>query len=273
MNNELITLANRSLIAVSGNDCGDFLQSIITIDLATDDKELLSSCFLSPQGKLLNQFFIKKEKNQFLIDLHKKSLKSFIEKLQLYKLNADVYFEEMKDLEVVICLDNEFEDSFPDPRHKDLGWRGIRKKGSSKTNQLNYEKKKISLGIVEEGEDFISGEFFPIELNFDHLNSISFKKGCFIGQEVTSRMHRKGKPKKRVFSITSDRNNKPGEDIYFENKKIGSIIKSFENNSVAILKTDALSKIEEEKTAVYINDEETSITVHIPNALKDDIVQ
>ena len=60
-------------------------------------------------------------------------------------------------------------------------------------------KKKISLGIVEEGEDFISGEFFPIELNFDYLNSISFKKGCFIGQEVTSRMHRKGKPKKKSF--------------------------------------------------------------------------
>ena len=64
---------------------------------------------------------------------------------------------------------------------------------------MNYEKKKISLGIVEEGEDFISGEFFPIELNFDYLNSISFKKGCFIGQEVTSRMHRKGKPKKEFF--------------------------------------------------------------------------
>ena len=119
--------------------------------------------------------------------------------MQIYKLNSDVNFEEKNDLEVVICLDKKFENSLPDPRHKDLGWRGIRKKSSSKSDPLNYEKKKISLGIVEEGEDFISGEFFPIELNFDYLNSISFKKGCFIGQEVTSRMHRKGKPKKRVF--------------------------------------------------------------------------
>jgi hypothetical protein len=272
MNNDLITLANRSLVKVSGNDYENFLQSIITIDLSGKDRELLSSCFLSPQGKLLNQFFVTKEDNYFLLDLHKKSFQSFIDKMQIYKLNSDVNFEEKNDLEVVICLDKKFENSLPDPRHKDLGWRGIREKGSSKSNPLNYEKKKISLGIVEEGEDFISGEFFPIELNFDYLNSISFKKGCFIGQEVTSRMHRKGKPKKRVFSITTDRENKPGEDISFENKKIGTIIKSFENNSVAILKTDALPKIKKEKTTVYINDEETSITVHMPNILKDNIV-
>ena len=118
--------------------------------------------------------------------------------MQIYKLNSDVNFEEKNDLEVVICLDKKFENSLPDPRHKDLGWRGIREKVAVNPT-LNYEKKKISLGIVEEGEDFISGEFFPIELNFDYLNSISFKKGCFIGQEVTSRMHRKGKPKKEFF--------------------------------------------------------------------------
>ena len=80
-----------------------------------------------------------------------------------------------------------------------------KRKSNNRSNSDNYEKKKISLGIVEEGEDFLSGEFFPIELNLDYLNSISFKKGCFIGQEVTSRMYRKGKPKKRVFSITSNR--------------------------------------------------------------------
>ena len=80
--------------------------------------------------------------------------------MQIYKLNSDVNFEEKNDLEVVICLDKEFENSLPDPRHIDLGWRGIRRKGSSKSNSDNYEKKKISLGIVEEGEDFISGEFF-----------------------------------------------------------------------------------------------------------------
>ena len=272
MNNELTTLTNRSLLLVSGKDSEDFLQSIITIDLSGNTEELLSSCFLSPQGKLLNQFFVKKEGNHFLLDLHKKSFQSFMEKMQIYKLNSDVDFEEKNDLEVVVCLEKEFQGSFIDPRNIDLGWRGIREKSNNRSNSDNYEKKKISLGIVEEGEDFLSGEFFPIELNLDYLNSISFKKGCFIGQEVTSRMHRKGKPKKRVFSITSDRENKPGEDISFENKKIGSIIKSFENNSVAILKTDALPKIKKEKTTVYINDEETSITVHMPNMLKDNIV-
>ena len=83
---------------------------------------------MSPQGKLLNQFFVKKEENQFLLDLHKNSLHEFIKKLQLYKLNANVFFEERKDLEVVICLNEELKNSNLDSRHKDLGWRLIRKK-------------------------------------------------------------------------------------------------------------------------------------------------
>jgi len=269
MNNKLITLTNRSLVLVSGNDSEEFLQSIITIDLNGNVEKLLSSCFLSPQGKLLNQFFIKKEGNHFLLDLHKKSFQSFIEKMQIYKLTSDVNFEEKKDLEVVVCLEKEFQGSFIDPRNKDLGWRGIRERSNDISNNEDYEKKKISLGIVEEGEDFLSGEFFPIELNLDYLNSISFKKGCFIGQEVTSRMHRRGKPKKRVFSITCNRNNKQNDDIFLENKKIGTIIKSYKNESVAILKTDALPKIQKENATVNINNEEITITVHIPEILKD----
>jgi len=90
MNNELITLTNRSLLLVSGKDSEDFLQSMITIDLSGNTEELLSSCLLSPQGKLLNQFFVKKEGNHFLLDLHKKSFQSFMEKMQIYKLNSDV---------------------------------------------------------------------------------------------------------------------------------------------------------------------------------------
>ena len=170
---------------------------------------------------------------------------------------------------MVVCLEKEFQGSFIDPRNIDLGWRGIREKSNDRSNSDNYEKKKISLGIVEEGEDFLSGEFFPIELNLDYLNSISFKKGCFIGQEVTSRMYRKGKPKKRVFSITSNRNNKQGDDIFLENKKIGTIIKSYENESVAILKTNILPKIQKENISVSINNEKATITVHIPDILKD----
>ena len=85
MNNELITLTNRSLVLVSGKDSEDFLQSVITIDLNGNAEELLSSCFLSPQGKLLNQFFVKKEGNHLLLDLHTKSFHSFVEKMQIYK--------------------------------------------------------------------------------------------------------------------------------------------------------------------------------------------
>ena len=272
MNNELITLENRSIVQVSGYDSIEFLQSIITIDLLNNENtELKASCLLSPQGKLLNQFFIKKEENQFLLDLHKNSFQEFIKKLQLYKLNANVFFEERKDLEVVICLNEKLENSFLDPRHKDLGWRLMREKNHNCFKSNNYEKRKIELGIVEEGEDFLSGEFFPIELNLDYQNSISFKKGCFIGQEVTSRMHRKGKPKKRIFSISMSEENQPGDDISFESKKIGSIIKALGVKAVAIIRTDIFSKIKKEKITVNINDKETQISIHIPHFLENDI--
>ena len=82
-------------------------------------------------------------------------------------------------------------------------------------------------------------------------------------------MYRKGKPKKRVFSITYNRSNKQGDDIFLENKKIGTIIKSFENESVAILKTNILPKIQKENISVNINNEKATITVHIPDILKN----
>ena len=93
-----------------------------------------------------------------------------------------------------------------DPRNNNLGWRGIRKKTGQITNNLNlYETKKISLCIVEDGEDIAPSEYFPMELNYDILNTISFNKGCFIGQEVTSRMFRKGIVKKKNISIQTRR--------------------------------------------------------------------
>ena len=170
MNNELIILTNRSLVSVSGKDSEDFLQSIITIDLSGNGEELLSSCFLSPQGKLLNQFFVKKEENYFLLDLHKKSFQSFIEKMQMYKLNSDVNFEEKNDLEVVICLEKEFQSSFIDPRNKDLGWRGIRKKSSDKSNSDNYEKCEICL------ESYIVFRRYPLETSKIKFRTIG---NCF----------------------------------------------------------------------------------------------
>jgi hypothetical protein len=167
---------------------------------------------------------------------------------------SEIIIKNRKDLEVISSDEKIFEDMWLDPRNNNLGWRGIRETEEEKKEDLKfYEIKKIYSCIIEQGEDVSSEEFFPMELNYDNLNSISFDKGCFIGQEVTSRMYRKGKAKKRVFSFQSKKILEKGQKIFFNDKNIGQILKTINLNGIALIKVDSIPLIQKDPDQIFIN--------------------
>jgi len=260
MNNKIIQLNNRAVISITGKDSLDFLQSIVTIDLENSNNKLFSSCLLTPQGKLLYHFFLYKIENGFLIDIHNSSVDEFKNKIEFYKLMSEILIKNREDLEVISSDEKIFDNMWLDPRSSNLGWRGIREKEGEKKEDLKfYEIKKIYSCIIEQGEDVSSEEFFPMELNYDNLNSISFDKGCFIGQEVTSRMYRKGKAKKRVFSFQSEKNLKKGQKIFFNDKNIGQILKTINLNGIALIKVESIPLIKKDPEQIFINKDSCKI--------------
>ena len=255
MENEIIHLKDRFVISIQGEDSEEFLQSIVTCNLDLQDQNSLSGALLSPQGKLMNNFIVFKKDRKFLIDIHESSAEEFLKKLSIYKLKSKVQIEEENELSVFVSLENPYNDFQPDPRNKELGWRGISKiKNISSENMKKYEKKRLSLGIVEEGKDIKSGEYFPIEMNLDYCNSIDFYKGCFVGQEVTSRMQRRGKTKKRVFPFRTENTLTSQDDIIFIGKKVGTVIKTIDDIGIALIRIEAIEGLISQSEKIIIGD-------------------
>ncbi len=255
MNNSVYILEDRAILYINGKDTKDFLQNLITNDInkVTDN----SSCFaslLTPQGKFLFEFIVIKHKSGYFIDCEKSQSEEIFKQLNLYKIRSKVE---------ILNLSNEFvvasfgfdkylsiegakdilgftfkyrEDPIIlDPRNKKLGARLIinleklylsLKKLELKDNKIdNYYSQSHKLGIVPKDLNKLKNKLFGIECNFEELNGIDFKKGCYVGQENTARIKLKNKLSKRLLPIEII-NGKLSEDetIYFKNIEIGKIL-------------------------------------------------
>ena len=229
--NEITTLKDRGFIQVNGSDAKEFLQNIVTNDLekVTNTSTIFAS-ILTPQGKYMFEFFIIKLKNCYLLECEKKITKEIINTLDFYKLRSKVDFVDLSKnyIAAVISLEkfkeisksdllkgktiNYEEDAvYIDPRNEKLGVKFI-----SKVNNINNVVKKLNLKIVNEKKYYdksfelgipqidlskLKDKIFGIENNLDELNGIDFKKGCYVGQENTSRIKLKNKLSKRLLPI------------------------------------------------------------------------
>ena len=216
-------LEDRGILFVNGLDAKEFLQNLFTNDINKVDNS--NSCFaslLTPQGKFLFDFLIVKHKNGYFIDCEKKQADNLFKKLNIYKLRSKVEIMNLSNEFVVAAFSYEKFMSFEeakdilgytfkyredpiilDPRHKKLGGRLIinleklylsLKKLDLKSAEPNeYYKFSHELGIPQRDMDKLSDKLFGIECNFEELNGIDFKKGCYVGQENTSRIKIKNK--------------------------------------------------------------------------------
>ncbi len=242
-------LPDRAVIRLSGEDRLSFLQGIVTSDLDRMTTAPAFAALLTPQGKILFDFFIVKEEEALLIDCCKDAAEAFLKRLSLYKLRAKVSLEIVEDKQVV-ASETEISSGFPDPRNEKLGWRSI-VSGDVPAADEGYDRRRIALGVPEFGKDFGGDEMFLTDVNYDALHGVSYKKGCFIGQEVSSRMKRKGDIRRRTLIATFDGSTpEKAAPVTAGGSTLGEIMSGANGVALALIRMDRWEKAQAEGAAV-----------------------
>ena len=252
--NDVYIFEDRGLLYLNGEHVKEFLQNLITNDIEKVTNKM--SCFaalLTPQGKYLFDFLIIKHKGGYFLDCEKKNIDELFKQLNLYKLRSKVELLNLSNEFVVAGISHEkfltFENSkdvegftikfredpiFLDPRLKKLGARLIinleklylsLKKLDLKTAKVeDYYNFSHKLGISQIDNLNLQNKIFGIECNFEELNGIDFKKGCYVGQENTARIKLKNKLNKKLFAIKIIDGNINSEEIFLKDKLVGKLL-------------------------------------------------
>tara|TARA_B100001996_G_scaffold342004_1_gene296392 strand:+ start:1765 stop:2658 length:894 start_codon:yes stop_codon:yes gene_type:complete len=248
-------LEDRGILFISGADTKEFLQNLVSNDINKVNEN--NSCFaslLTPQGKFLYDFIIIKHKSGYLIDCEKTEVEKLYKQLDTYKLKSNIEITNLSNEFVVAAFSYEKFISFDesqnikgntfkykedpillDPRNKKLGARLVinLEKLNLSLEELNlktasieeYYKFSHQLGIPQKDMNKLQNKLFGIECNFEELNAIDFKKGCYVGQENTARIKLKNKLSKRLFPIQLIKGKlKEGASIYYNNTEVGKIL-------------------------------------------------
>lgn len=252
-----ISKLDRTIISVAGETARAFLDGLITNNLEND---MTFAALLTPQGKIIADFFVHKKSDQeFLIETPVKFGKTLLMRLKMYKLRAKIELEDISGkFEVYTFWDGEGDVGGNDPRHPKLGQRLLAKSGSLSPEHepADYDAHRLELGIPESEWDFETEKFFPADARMDLLNGVDFKKGCFVGQEVVSRMHRKTEVRKRMGVIELSGSAQTGDELKSGGRTLGRLLHVNGNKAMALLRLD---RIAEATDAVTVNDKEVTI--------------
>jgi folate-binding protein YgfZ len=202
-------LPERSTVAVEGPDAHKFLQDLITNDLdLLKSQSTVHAGLLSPQGKILFEFIVVQTERGFVLDTVRARAKDLVKRLTLYKLRAKIEISDRGDDQDVYAAWGEGAEQvaqgYADPRLAGLGVRIVRPKDAAiaETEDVAaYEAHRIALGVPEADKDYVLGDTFPHEACFDILHGVAFDKGCFVGQEVVSRVQHRGTARKRFVIV------------------------------------------------------------------------
>lgn len=255
---KMALLTDRGVLSVTGTDARKLLQGIITNDMDRLETEpALHTGLLSAQGKILFDFFVVPFEAGVLIETAKGSIAGLKQRLEMYRLRADALIDDVSsDYTVAACWGGPHTAAhtasptigFADPRHPALGVRHLASlasewrcdaEGAEAASQDDYHAFRIGIGVPEAGRDFALGDTFPHEALYDQTGSVSFTKGCYVGQEVVSRMEHRGTAKKRIVRVTgSGALPAPGTDIRAGDVPIGTLGTVAGQAGLALLRLD-----------------------------------
>jgi folate-binding protein YgfZ len=288
-------LDDRSILYINGEDAKEFLQNLISNDI--NKVSDINSCFtslLTPQGKFLYEFIIIKHKSGYLIDCEKSQADGLYKQLSIYKLRSKVEILNLTNEFVVATFSQEkfltFEEAqdvsgftlkyredpiFLDPRKKQLGARliinleklylSLKKLDLHDSKLSEYYSHSHKLGIVPKNLNKLQNKLFGIECNYEELNGIDFKKGCYVGQENTARIKLKNKLSKRLLPISMiDGKLTEGESIYYNDNEIGKVLIDKEYPFALIKYLD-----ENFNGKSDFNTKEASIKIEMPDWIKN----
>ncbi|HEY4863443.1 MAG TPA: folate-binding protein [Xanthobacteraceae bacterium] len=255
-------LPERAVIRITGEDATHFLQGLVTSDVgALKAGDARFAALLTPQGKILFDFLVvavaEDEGGGFVLDAPRALEGALAERLGFYKLRAKVEIARRPDLAVAAILDGsppaDLGLAYPDPRHAGLGTRivllaegaaaAFRDAGFSLGESGEWQKKRIALGVPEGGQDFTYGDTFPHEADMDQLGGVDFQKGCFVGQEVVSRMEHRGSARTRIVPIAYEHASPlPGVEVKIGEKAAGFLGSTANGRGLAKVRLDRIEE-------------------------------
>jgi folate-binding protein YgfZ len=236
---------DRAVISITGQGALAWLHNLLTCDVAhLAAQDAAYGALLSPQGKILHDMFVFNAGENVLIDCASPQRATLVQKLSLYRLRAKLMIEIDNDLEVGVHM-NKLDEGlrYPDPRHASMGWRSFQSSGSliNVPDGRGYDERRIALGLADSTFDLGVEKTFPHEANFDQFGGVDFKKGCYIGQEVVSRMQHRGTARSRMLPIAFD--SKPDDmKVMAGDTLIGEIHSCRENHGLALLRLDRMAE-------------------------------
>lgn len=259
-------LPDRSVVSVGGADARGFLDNLITNDMdLLDRQDAIHAALLTPQGKILFEFFVVRQDDGFLLETARASAAELIKRLALYKLRSKVVLDNLSGSKVVAALWGPLPAAPPlaavyrDPRHAGLGFRlimphaAVGQLAGADEGQRAYERLRIALGVPEAGRDYPLGDTFPHEACFDRLAGVSFTKGCFVGQEVVARMQHKTVVRKRVVGLEAGASLIEEGDVRAGEAVIGRVGSTDGGHGLALLRLDRALEARRTGQALTVN--------------------
>jgi folate-binding protein YgfZ len=226
----------RKVLRIGGADRVHFLQGLVTNDLARLKDGLVWAAILTPQGKYLADFFLKDEGAAILLDADAGQAPGLAQRLGLYRLRADVTIGE-SGLELRRGTGPAPAGALPDPRHPAMGWRLYGTEGG--TDGTDFDRVRVAHCIPEAGIELIPNETFILEAGFERLHGVDFRKGCYVGQEVTARMKHKTELRKGLATVEVDGAAPPGTPLATEDgREAGVLYTQSGGRGIAYLRFD-----------------------------------
>ena len=251
MSLQFARLEHRALVRLGGGDWRSFLQGLISNDVAAlAPGELRFAALLTPQGRLLFDLFVGGLDDGCMIDVQASQREALVQRLSIYRLRAKVEVAAAPGRVCVLWREGTASGPVPgawtpDPRLPALGWRGVDLEppaGAAAQDDDAYNAFRLALGVPDPARDCVADKTYPIEADFDLLNGIDFKKGCYIGQETTSRMKRRGGIRSRMLPITFDGPAPAsGSEILAGSLRAGEVLSGMPGRAMALLRLDRIA--------------------------------
>jgi folate-binding protein YgfZ len=248
-----VTFDRRGVVGVGGADARKFLNDLVTADIGRcADGSAVYGGLLSPQGKILFDFIIFADGEGYVFDLPRAVIADFVKRLTLYRLRAKVAIADLSDERRVIASWGGGRPAIEgpiaaDPRLAELGYRGVVARGTRAppgqiaAGEAEYDVHRIGLGVPEGGIDYAFGDAFPHDADMDQLGGVDFDKGCYVGQEVVSRMQHRGTARRRIVVATGG-DLTPGAEVKAGERPLGSLASVAGGVGLALVRIDRVKE-------------------------------
>ena len=227
-------MSDRTVLGISGAEARDFLQGLVTNDVAKLEHGLVYAAMLTPQGKYRADFFLAPMGDAILLDVDSALAPGLKQALTMYKLRSKVEITET-DRVVTRGLGDAPEGAFADPRDAALGWRGF--DGQPGDDSVDWDALRVAALVPQSGVE-LTPDSFILEMGFERLNGVDFRKGCYVGQEVTARMKHKTELRKGLAKVAVEGSAPVGTDITVGDKPSGTLFTQAGGQGLAYLRFD-----------------------------------